>query len=162
MQWLIDGHNLIGQMPTLRLDDPNDEAKLVEYLRRYRARTGHRLTVIFDAGPEYRVAETKKSGGVTVQFAPHGQTADQMIVRRLRQVKNPQGWGVVSSDRAVQQAARQARVRVLAAREFVQQLLQSSPAAPEDDRGSQVEVKLSPEEIDDWLKLFKKSRVNHE
>ncbi len=158
MQWLIDGHNLIGQMPTLRLDDPHDEARLVEYLRSYRARTGHRVTVIFDAGLQYRVAETKKSGGVTVQFAPHGQTADQIIIRRLRQVKNPPEWGVVSSDRAVQQAARQARVRVLAAREFAQQLLQSSPVAPEDDRGSQVEVKLSPEEIDDWLKLFKKKQ----
>ena len=156
MQWLIDGHNLIGQMPNLRLDDPNDEAKLLEYLRRYRARTGHRVTVVFDAGPDYRTAATKKSGGVTVQFAPHGQTADQIIVRRLGQVKNPQEWAVVSSDRAVQQAARQARVRVLTAREFAQQLLQGAPVVPEDDQGSEGEVKLSPDEINEWLKLFKK------
>ena len=49
MQWLIDGHNLIGQMPNLRLDDPDDEAKLLQYLRNFRARTGHRITVVFDA-----------------------------------------------------------------------------------------------------------------
>lgn len=156
MQWLIDGHNLIGQMPNLRLDDPDDEAKLLEHLRSFRARTGHRVTVIFDAGPGYRPAETKKAGGITVQFAAHGQTADQIISRRMRQVKNPQELMVVTSDRAVQQAARQARVRVLTAQEFVQQLLQGSPPEGEDDRGSQAEVKLSADEVKEWLKLFKK------
>ncbi len=156
MQWLIDGHNLIGQMPNLRLDDPNDETKLVEYLRSYRARTGHRVTVVFDAGQGYRPAEIKKSGGVTVQFASPGQTADQVIARHIRRVKNPQEVIVVSSDREVQQAARQARVRVMTAREFAQQLLQESPAAVEADRGSQTEVKLSADEVDEWLKLFKK------
>ncbi|MCL4299688.1 MAG: NYN domain-containing protein [Anaerolineae bacterium] len=156
MQWLIDGHNLIGQMPNLRLDDPDDEAKLLEHLRGFRARTGHRVTVIFDAGPGYRPAETKKAGGITVQFAAHGQTADQIISRRIRQVKNPQELIVVTSDRAVQQAARQARVRVLTAQEFGQQLLQGSLPVEEDDRGSQAEVNLSADEVKEWLKLFKK------
>lgn len=156
MQWLIDGHNLIGQMPNLRLDDPDDETKLLEHLRRFRARTGHRVTVIFDAGPGYRPAETKKAGGITVQFAAHGQTADQIISRRIRQVKNPQELIVVTSDRAVQQAARQARVRVLTAQEFGQQLLQGSLPVEEDDQGSQAEVNLSADEVKEWLKLFKK------
>ncbi|HXV97436.1 MAG TPA: NYN domain-containing protein [Anaerolineae bacterium] len=154
MQWLIDGHNLIGQMPNLRLDDPNDEAKLVTYLQSFRARTGQRLTVIFDAGQTYRPAETKKVGGVTVQFAPHGQSADQIIKGRLRRVKNPQEIIVVTSDRAVQAAARQARVRVLTSGEFARQLLPASPEAADEDRGSQTEIKLSADEIDEWLKLF--------
>lgn len=156
MQWLIDGHNLIGQMPNLRLDDPDDEAKLLQHLRNFRVRTGHRITVVFDAGPVYRPAETKKAGGVTVQFAAPGQTADQIIGQRVRRVKNPQELIVVTSDRAVQQAARQARVRVLTAREFVPQLLQGAAAAAEDDRGSQAEVQLSADEVEEWLKFFKK------
>lgn len=156
MQWLIDGHNLIGRMSNLRLDDPNDEAKLVEYLQGYQARTGHRITVIFDAGPVYRPAETKKLAGVTIQFAPHGQSADQLIMRRVRRVKNPQELMVVTSDRAVQQAARQARVRVLTSQEFARQLLPGSSAGAADDQGSQAEVNLSADEIDEWLKFFKK------
>jgi len=154
MQWLIDGHNLIGQMPNLRLDDPNDEEKLMEYLRRYRARTGQRMTVVFDAGHGYRTAETKKLGGLTVQFVSPSQTADQVIMQRVRRVKNPQELIVVTSDRAVQQAARQARVRVLTSPEFAQQLLQAAPAGSEEDRSSQVEVKLSADEIDEWLTFF--------
>jgi len=35
MPLLIDGHNLIGQIPDISLSDPDDEAKLVLLLRRY-------------------------------------------------------------------------------------------------------------------------------
>lgn len=154
MHWLVDGHNLIGKMPNLRLADPDDEEKLVEYLRRYRARTGHRLTVIFDAGQIYQPAKTRKSGGVTVQFAPHGQTADRLIMRRVRRLKNPQGTIVVSSDRAVQQAARQVKVRVVEAQEFARELLDLSVAGQAAEAGSQAEIRLSEDEVEEWLDIF--------
>jgi len=154
MHWLVDGHNLIGQMPNLHLSDPDDEEKLVDYLRRYRARTGHRLTVIFDAGQTYQPAKTRKSGGVTVQFAPYGQTADRLIMRRLRRLKNPQGTMLVSSDRAVQQVARQFNVRVVEAREFARQLLDLSAANQAAEAGSQADVRLSADEVEEWLDIF--------
>ncbi len=47
MPLLIDGHNLIGRLPDLRLDDPDDEAKLVARLRTYCARTRKRITAVF-------------------------------------------------------------------------------------------------------------------
>jgi len=157
MQWLIDGHNLIGQMPGLRLDDPHDEEKLLEHMRSYRARTGHHLTVVFDSGQTYHSAQTKKQGGITVQFAPSGKTADQIIMRRLRKVKNPQATMVVSSDRAVQRAAQQAGVRILDAKAFAQQLLQQDSAGQGQDEGSRADVNLSPNEVDEWLNLFNQS-----
>lgn len=153
MHWLIDGHNLIGQMPNLHLDDPHDEDKLLQYLRRYRARTGHPITVVFDAGYSYRPGQTKKQGGITVQFAPSGRTADQILMRRMRRIKNPQAYMVVTSDRAVQQAATRVGVRTLSSTEFAQQLL-SSPA-PETD--SQADIHLSPDEVEEWLDLFNQS-----
>jgi predicted RNA-binding protein with PIN domain len=155
MHWLIDGHNLIGQMPNLRLSDPNDEEKLLDYLRRYRARTGHRLTVVFDAGDTFQPAKTKKQGGLTVKFVAHGQSADQIIKKRLRQVRNPQGTMVVTSDRAIQQAARQAGVRVVTAQEFGQQLLQlSSGSGSGNDENNQAELHLSADEVEEWLEIF--------
>ena len=153
MHWLIDGHNLIGQMPGLRLDDPDDEEKLLAYLRRYRARTGHTLTVVFDAGQAYRPAKTQKRGGITVQFVSPGQTADQILVRRIRKVKNPQAVIVVTSDLAVQQAARQAGLRVLTSPEFAQQLSQSSSPTATDE-GGRANIRLSPDEVDEWLAIF--------
>jgi S-adenosylhomocysteine hydrolase len=32
MPYMIDGHNLIGKLPDISLDDPNDEALLVQKL----------------------------------------------------------------------------------------------------------------------------------
>lgn len=157
MHFLIDGHNLIGQLPNLSLADPNDEEKLVASLRRYRARTGHKVTVIFDAGHTYQSPQTKKIGGVTVQFAPQGRTADQIISRRLQRVKNPQGWLIVSSDRAVQQTARRRQVRILTGQEFAQQLFQNDPES-DQEAGSWEDVRLSAEEVDEWLTLFKRRR----
>lgn len=154
MQWLIDGHNLIGQMPNLRLDDPHDEEKLLGYLRSYRAKTGHSIIVVFDSGSGLGLGGTKKQGGITVQFAPAGKTADQIIANRVRRVKNPQAVIVVSSDRAVQRAAQQAGVRTLNAGEFAQQLHQGSNASSEPDAGSKADIKLSPDEVDEWFNLF--------
>ena len=159
MHWLVDGHNLIGQMPTMRLDEANDEAKLLEYLSRYRARTGHAVTVFFDAGQAYRPASKRNHGGVAIRFAPHGKTADHLIMHRLRKVKNPQALMVVSSDRAVQRAAQRAQIRVLSAEAFVQQLLHGETVSPEHDQGSQADISLSPEEVDEWLNLFNQSNT---
>lgn len=152
MQWLIDGHNLIGQLPNLHLDDPHDEEKLLELLRSFRARTGDFLTVVFDPGLAYRPNKIRKRGGLTIQFAPYGQTADQVIVRRLRKVKNPQAVTLVSSDQAVQQAARQARLRVMSAQEFAQILLQ--PASSNEEADSRADIHLSADEVEAWLDFF--------
>lgn len=154
MKWLVDGHNLIGQMPNLHLDDRDDEEKLLEQLRRYRARTGHRLTVVFDPGQGYRPGQTKKQGGLTIQFAPSGKTADQIIIRRLRRIRDPQAVTVVSSDRAVQRVARQMRVRVLDSREFAGQLFANKSISPDQDAGSRADVCLAPDEVDEWLNIF--------
>jgi hypothetical protein len=152
MHWLIDGHNLIGQLPNLHLDDPHDEEKLLELLRSFRGRTGDSLTVVFDPGLAYHSSNTRKRGGLTVQFAPHGQTADQVIMRRLGKVKNPQGVTLVSSDQAVQQAGQRARVRVMSAQEFTQILLQ--PASPSEEADSRADIHLSADEVEEWLDFF--------
>ena len=154
MQWLIDGHNLIGQMPNLRLDDPHDEEKLLGYLRRFRARTGHRLTVVFDAGHTHQSGSKQSRGGISIQFVSSGQIADQAIIRRIRRVRNPQEMMVVTSDQAVARVAQQIGVRVTSAGEFARQLLQTSPTG-EDDR---INVNLSAAEVDEWLDIFSQDK----
>ena len=156
MEWLIDGHNLIGQMPTMSLDDPDDEEKLLAYLRRYQARTGHKLTVIFDPGPGRQLAAKYKRGGVKAQFVSAGQTADQILIRRIRQVKNPQAVMVVTSDRAIEQVAQQAGLRVMPARDFARQLLEPDTNSDQDDRS---DLKLSAQEVEAWLAIFKQRRT---
>ena len=48
MPYLIDGHNLIGRMPGMSLQDPNDEAALLIRLSAFCSREATTATVYFD------------------------------------------------------------------------------------------------------------------
>ena len=51
MNYLIDGHNLIGSMPNISLSDDNDEFKLVFLLRKIAvSKKNRQILVVFDRG----------------------------------------------------------------------------------------------------------------
>jgi hypothetical protein len=149
---LIDGHNLIGRMPDIELSDPDDEARLVTRLRRHAARTGRKLTVVFDAGEPAGRSSRLSGGGVEVFFAPAGRSADSLIIKRIRRVQDRQGWLVISSDRAILEAAEQHRVRTRRSEEFAAEL--SPPQPPQDRRADPREVAPSEAEVEAWLREF--------
>lgn len=148
MPLLIDGHNLIGRLPDLRLDDPDDEAKLTARLRAYCARTGKRVAVVFDRGLPGGRSHELSGGGVEVVFAATGRTADGILRARIRRTRNPRGLIVVTSDRAIITAAQARGVRVVRSEEFAARL-----SAPQSVLGER-DVQLSAEEIEEWLKVF--------
>lgn len=43
MSYIIDGHNLIGVLPDIHLNQPDDEQRLLARLRGYRARIGGQI-----------------------------------------------------------------------------------------------------------------------
>ena len=151
MKILIDGHNLIGQMPDISLGDPHVEGQMVGRLRLYTARTGHKVTVIFDGGLPGGLSRELSGGGVEVIFAPAGRSADQLIINRLRRVRDRQGTLVVSSDREILDAAERHQLRTRRSEDYAADLSVSSPspAAP-DPR----EVPPSDAEVDAWLREF--------
>ncbi len=149
MPLLIDGHNLIGRgrLPGLRLDDPDDEAKLVARLRAYCARTRKRITVVFDRGlPGGRSGLS--GGGVEVVFASGGRAADGILRERVRRARDPRGLTVVTSDREVIAAVQAGGARVMRSEEFAAQLSAPQTAPVERD------VHLSAEEVEEWLRVF--------
>lgn len=152
MALLIDGHNLIGKISDLRLDDPDDEEKLLIRLRAYRARTGKRLVIYFDPGVSYQSPARESKGGITVRQAGTGRRADQLILRDLRRHPNPRELMVVSSDRAIQNAARKQGARVIDSTTFAAELSRS----PAKDGLSEMPP-LSEEEIQEWLGIFRQS-----
>ena len=144
MTILIDGHNLIGRMPDLRLDDPDDEAKLLIRLRSYRAHTGKHLTVYFDPGVGYQLSVRQSKGGIRVRQAGTGKHADDLMIRDISRHHNPAELTVVTSDHAIQQAARQYGARVVDSSTFAAEL--SRPPEKDDVSGT---PPLSEEEIEE-------------
>jgi predicted RNA-binding protein with PIN domain len=149
MPILVDGHNLIARMPDLSLDDPDDEAKLVERLRRFQARTGKRLTVVFDGGLPGGVEPDLSTSKLQVVFAPAGRTADALIVRRVQRDKDARGLTVVTSDRRVMDAIERLGAKAVRSESFVADL-NASPASGESD-----DIVLSESELEEWLDVFK-------
>ena len=153
MPLLIDGHNLIGRMPDLSLEDPEDEVLLVQRLRRYCWRHRRRATVVFDAGLPGGRSPHLSSPNVQVIFASQGQTADALLRERIRRTRDPAGLIVVSSDHSVQAAARARGARVIPAEAFAAELV----ADDEVEEGAE-EKPRSVEDLEEWLRLFDERR----
>jgi len=160
MPILIDGHNLIGRLADLDLNDPDDEAKLVSRLRAYcgrapkrgrahkRRRAHKRVTVVFDRGLPGGRSHALSGGGVEVVFAASGRSADGILRERIRRARDPRGLTVVTSDREVIAAAQARGARVMRSEEFAARL--SARGAPADEQ----DVHLSAEEVAEWMEIF--------
>jgi len=150
MPYLVDGHNLIPKAG-LRLDSLDDEMELVELLQEFARLHRRQVEVYFDGAPAAQ-AGTRVLGTVKAHFVRAGTTADDAIARRLRKLgRAAKNWTVVSSDRQVQANARTAHATVLSSEEFARLLYQTprlETGKPATDR------KVSPGEVDEWLKIF--------
>ena len=153
MPLLIDGHNLIGYLSSIALEDPDDEEQLIRLLISYRARTGKSITVVFDPGSLFALPRNSRHGGVEVVFAPHRTTADEIILRRLRRAQDRRGWQVVTSDQKLAEEVAQLGARVSDAGSFAAEL-GPAPGVLDDSKGRAP----SPEEVESWLALFEEGR----
>ncbi len=154
MSILIDGHNLIGQLPGISLADPDDEAQLVLLLRRYAARRkGRKLVVIFDNGV-YGHPDNLSGYGVEVRFARSPADADSELIKKIRSIRRRDEWLVVSSDHAVVGEARAHHIPVVTSQEFARRLQALEQAHTLPGPADSTERPLSRAELQDWLRLF--------
>lgn len=151
MPFIIDGHNLIGQMAGLRLDDPDDEQKLVVLLRGYLRHAKKKGTVVFDRG-QLTGQRGLSNSILSVRFARPPRTADDVIVELVRHERNPRGLTVVTSDARVQAAVRERGALVRDAAAFARDMV-TTPSLP-----NQKEKGLSSAEVELWEKEFKSRR----
>lgn len=154
MPLLIDGHNLIGQMKDISLADPRDEARLLARLQGYAAATRESITVVFDPGDLPGVGRPAARPGITVIYAPHGEEADSILIRRIEREPNKKALTVVTSDRRVLAAAQANGVQSMRAQEFAAKLAEigqpaSKASAPEDKPA------VSSSDVDYWMGIFK-------
>lgn len=157
MHYLIDGHNLIGQLTDIDLEDPHDEAKLMLRLKQWAAGNRRReLTVIFDgdlAGGEWRNLSGSK---VKAVFASKGHEADDLLIQRINQAKDPKAFTLVSSDRKVLEVAKKRQMPYIAADIFAKQLNKDIPNenTPVESNALAELPAMSDEEISEWLDVF--------
>jgi predicted RNA-binding protein with PIN domain len=153
MSYLIDGHNLIPKIPNLGLQDIDDEVQLIKVLQDFCRLRGKRVDVYFDNAPPGG-DRTRNYGLVTAHFVRQGGTADAAIRSRLKKIgRSARNHTVITSDRAVAAASREAGARVISSDEFARSLPFRNglgELAPEIDP----DLSLSSGDIGDWMNLF--------
>jgi uncharacterized protein len=163
MIYLIDGHNLIGKMPDISLADPDDEEQLALRLCQWAAENKSRqVIVIYDRGVLSGLARRLSNQQVKVFFAPPRTTADALLIKRINEVRNPQQYRLISSDRKIIDAAKVRGMRFWRSEQFMEMMrppessAETAPSTkPKPARPSQKEEpKLSQEDVAEWLELF--------
>jgi predicted RNA-binding protein with PIN domain len=154
MNYLIDGHNLISKVPGLDLSMLDDEQGLLELLNQYGKGNRHKLEVYFDGAPAGQ-AGLRNFGKVRAHFVTFRSSADNAIRTRLARLgRLAANWMVVSSDRSVQAAAREAHAKVISSEDFASQI-QASLETAANEGGEAEEQSLSEAEVNEWLRIFK-------
>ena len=154
MPYLVDGHNLIGQLPDIDLSDPHDEAKLVLKLRSFAARTGKKITVVFDKGLPAGIDRNLSNGKVTVRFASERSSADNVLKSIIVKKRNAPGWTIISSDVDITRLAKQRGMRVVTSHDFVKELQRvAKTEMPPIDKMKE-NPRLSKDEVKEWLAIF--------
>lgn len=157
MRFLIDGHNLIGHSPGLRLDDPHDEQKLLERLHVFAQRRRHQIAVVFDPGLYYVPQQASPYTDVQVVWCRPGKSADEEILRRLAKATHPRDITVVTSDASLAGRARRTGANVISAEQFVQMMQAPALGQPAGEEEKPA-PSLTPEEIEEWQALFARRR----
>lgn len=161
MNYIIDGHNLISQLPDIDLNMPDDEQRLIELLILFCQSGKHKVEVYFDRASVGQ-ARTSNHGRVLAHFVPERSSADDAIRKRLRiSGKSARTWVVVSSDREVQASAREVRAQVLSSGEFTRLLQSRLPGARQnqpDGITTTPDAPLSEAEVREWEAIFKTQR----
>jgi hypothetical protein len=75
-------------------------------------------------------------------------------MERLKKVPDPRGWTVVTSDNDVATTARMCRMKTMHAEDFARLLERPPNKMVAVDAGEAADVKLSDDEVDEWMDLF--------
>lgn len=152
---IIDGYNVIGAAGDfgLALAQPDKEDRFLRLLASFRARRRSResMLVVFD-GHYGRLAGGPRRyshAGIDVEWAI-GETADALILRRVKGAPHPQDLEVVTSDALILRNIVTWGAQGTRSQEFLAQVGRTLGERPEEEKPAAE----SPAEIAAWLERF--------
>ncbi|MFA5975793.1 MAG: NYN domain-containing protein [Elusimicrobiota bacterium] len=138
LHYLVDGYNVLYAMPEL---PPGDGQAKREALLRYLAKTkpqgSNAMTVVFDS--HEGLGDRQQATGMEVVFTA-GESADDWLANKVRAVRNPRIYVVVSNDKGIRTMIRGTGAKWLSAEEFLQRTpINRTPEQPES-QGSRDDI----------------------
>ena len=156
----IDGYNLIRQSERLSTQEQKGglaagRDALIRLLAAYRTATGDRVTVVFD-GDDGHQPGTSRPQGIGVIFSQPPASADDVIVNCIQGRHGKKAMWVVSSDRAILNAARRHKITGMRTDTFETELFRKISEGRTTGRPKGApDAPLSTEEVAHWETIFR-------
>lgn len=144
MPYWFDGNNLIGQSAAAAGNNPQIRKEFLSALSSYHKSGGGRFLVYFDGDDPDRSAAPP---GVAVRYSAP-LSADECIIRRLQEIRNPSEVIVVTNDRDLMSRCKGAGASALNWGEFSGKM--RSRTAPRGRRREKQEAV----DVEDWMRYF--------
>ena len=156
MKYLIDGHNFIFTQDNFFLQ-PHERgrvAELVNAVDAYIARhPSINAEIVLDSSVKGTVTNKRIKGRrAKVTYATRARDADQYIILMVQKAENPRQITVVSSDKEVIRACRQAGAQTMSCERFAKLISLGSKTA--ETKAEKPPPPSSKEEIKEWKKFF--------
>ena len=156
MPVVIDGYNLLHTARGVEGCSHLGRRQLCEMVAGWSHRTGEPALLVFDgAQPSEALASQLHAEGVDVVYSGADRSADEVIGEQIRVSSAPRRLIVISTDRAIRQAARRRRCPHATSAEFLELMARvlSRPQRPQVEPPEKRKG-TPPEEVDDWLRQF--------
>lgn len=152
--FIIDGYNFIHNVAPLskHLNNNLEEARfnLELTIRNYLSLKKVKVYLVYD-GAKVGYTEPDSSMNFKIIFSKPPQKADPIIKSLIKQFSNNNNLFVVTKDRDILKFAQQEGALSLTPEQFYRRMLKRKEPV---DLDKKYEVKLSPEEIKEWLDIF--------
>lgn len=161
-KYIIDGYNLLNSPEfnaPLQLDLQDQRNHLIRLIKSHSHFEPCAVTIIFDNSLSFQMGRIKKDGRIVIRFTNPSMEADELIRVLIRKEKKPAELIVVSSDRAIQYAAKDHGARVLSSEDYCRLMRNKQNPLAEDNPKfirDKYEPNLDEQELDFWKRLFER------
>lgn len=151
MPWIVDGNNLLAQIPGGSRSDPADRRRLASALARFCDARRQTMTLHFDGAPLEGWQGSSGLGRLRVLHSGAGRSADDAILEEVASAPRAADLTVVTSDRSLAERCRAAGARILGVRDLRSILAEAEQRAA---GGSEKPERADAEEIAYFMELF--------
>jgi len=152
-KYLVDGYNLLHQLPELRrqLEYNLETARegLLIRLSAFSLSKSVEVSVVFDGIGE-SIPSPGRWRGLAVHFSRPPLKADPVIKKMISERKKNEDLVVITSDREIDMYARLCGVKVESSQTFAAAMLRN----PSTELEKKNDHPISERELDEWMRLF--------
>ena len=152
MHYIIDAYNLIGKLSTISLRDKNKEDQLIDIFKAFKKNKNDHFFIIFDGKRNDSPYQSRQElDQISVVFTDILESADNFILRKLKEIANKSNFSVVTSDNEIKFSCKKQKINCINSESFFRFLSNKNNESINDN------PEINKHEIDFWLKRFNQS-----